>query len=112
MTSKPLLSIVIPVYNERRYIEELLRRVQADSREKEIIVVDDASKDGTREWLQDVSRRQGAGEPDMEILNARARLPLGNFRFLFQEVNCGKGAALRRGFQEATGDIVLIQDAD
>jgi len=88
----PLLSVVIPVYNERGTIEEILRRVGAVEVDKEIIVVDDGSTDGTR-----------------EVLGA---LRMANGRVLFQERNGGKGAALRRGFQEARGVIVLIQDAD
>src|SRR5438045_2331309 len=90
----PLLSVVIPVYNERATLEELVRRVQAVPIEKEIIVVDDGSTDGTREIL--------------------ARSPMGSpeIRVLLQNDNRGKGAALRRGFREARGAIVLVQDAD
>lgn len=89
------LSIVIPVYNEKDTIEELCCRVAAvtlDSIEKEIIVVDDGSADGTREILKNF------GPP--------------TFRVIYHEHNRGKGAALRTGFAQATGDIVLVQDAD
>jgi len=88
------LSIVIPVYNERQTIGELLRRVRAVrlSLKKEIIIVDDCSRDGTREWLR------------------RYRHP--QVRIFFHEANQGKGAALRTGFARAKGDIVLVQDAD
>ncbi|MBM3296369.1 MAG: glycosyltransferase family 2 protein [Candidatus Aminicenantes bacterium] len=89
------LSIVIPVYNERRTIEEVLRRVLAvrlGALKKEIIVVDDCSRDGTREWLRG------------------RRLP--GVKVFFHEENRGKGSALRTGFARAAGDIVLVQDAD
>jgi glycosyltransferase involved in cell wall biosynthesis len=88
------LSVVIPAYNEKDTVLELLRRVDAVplSLEKEIIVVDDFSTDGTREVLH------GLGRPDIKVL--------------FHAKNMGKGSALRTGFSEATGDIVLIQDAD
>jgi glycosyltransferase involved in cell wall biosynthesis len=106
------LSVVMAVYNERPFIEEILRRIQATGLEKEIIVVEDHSTDGTRELLQELERRQQAGESEADILNGRARLRLDKLRFLFQDKNRGKGAALRRGFGEASGDILLIQDAD
>jgi glycosyltransferase involved in cell wall biosynthesis len=85
---------VIPAYNERATIEELLKRVQAVTMDKEIVVVDDGSTDGTRELLA------GLGATD------------GSVRVILQDVNRGKGAALRRGFAEARGAIVLVQDAD
>jgi len=87
------LSVVIPVYNEMKTLDDVLRQVRAVPVEKEIILVDDGSRDGTREELK---RREG--EPDLRIF--------------YHEVNRGKGAALRTGFQHCTGDIVLIQDAD
>ena len=106
------VSVVIAAYNERNFIEEILRRVQAVDVAYEIVVVDDGSTDGTREWLTEMHRLQQAGETEAEILEGRARLPLSNIHFLFQERNQGKGAALRRGFAEASGDILLVQDAD
>ena len=107
-----LLSIVVPIYNERATIEEIIRRVQETPLRKEVILVDDGSTDGTRHWLLEMQQRQAAGEREAEILGGRAHLRLDNLHFLFQERNQGKGAALRRGFAQATGDIVLVQDAD
>jgi glycosyltransferase involved in cell wall biosynthesis len=90
------LSIVIPVYNEAATIAkivDLVRSVEVGM-EKEILLVDDCSKDGTREVLE----KMAAEQADLQVR--------------FHDVNHGKGAALRTGFQAATGDIVLIQDAD
>jgi len=109
---RPTVSVIIAAYNERPFIEEILRRVQTEKLVDEIVVVDDGSKDGTQEWLREMSERQNMGETDAEILNGEGRLKLGAIRFLFQESNQGKGAALRRGFAEAKGDILIVQDAD
>ena len=88
------LSVVVPVFNERPTIAEIIRRVRGVDvgLDKEIIVVDDGSTDGTREILQ------GLALPELKII--------------FLERNQGKGAALRAGFAEAGGDIILVQDAD
>jgi glycosyltransferase involved in cell wall biosynthesis len=88
------LSVVIPVYNERATIHEILRRVRAVPIKEEIIMVDDCSTDGTREILRELAHTDG----DLKIA--------------FHEVNQGKGAALRTGFRLATGQIVIVQDAD
>jgi glycosyltransferase involved in cell wall biosynthesis len=111
--SYPSLSVVIPVYNERATLEELVRRVQDVPLEKEIILVDDASTDGTRELLQQLVKGTANGSPGNE---SEAPLPLpwtnNRIRVLFHDRNRGKGAALRTGFNVAQGEIILVQDAD
>src|SRR6266852_3604369 len=107
------LSVVMPVYNERSTIEEILCRVQDVAIEKEIIIVDDGSTDGTREFLQELSRKAGQEQAGGALPPRSAHpSPIENTRILFQERNSGKGAALRRGFREARGEIVIIQDAE
>ncbi len=110
--SRPKLSVVIPVYNERATIEELLDRVQAVAVEKEILIVDDGSTDGTRGFLQDLLQSTTQDPALMTLPRTRKQLRTHNIRIFFQDRNRGKGAALRRGFHEAHGDIVLVQDAD
>jgi glycosyltransferase involved in cell wall biosynthesis len=105
------LSVVIPVYNERVFVKEILLRVQASELAEEIVIVDDASTDGTREFLQELQAMQATGQLETGG-GSRTSLRLDNIRFIFQFPNQGKGAALRRGFEEATGDIFLVQDAD
>lgn len=111
-TSRPKLSVVVPVYNERGTIEELLHRVQAVDIDKEIIVVDDGSTDGTREFLQELVENGKRDAAVMTLPLTGYELRIDNIGVFFHEKNRGKGAALRRGFQEAIGEIVLIQDAD
>ena len=101
-----MISLVIPVYNEKASLEELLRRVVAVDMPKELIVVDDCSTDGSREILSRLAERGLDGLPGAHPRNEN-RLAI-----LFQERNQGKGAALRRGFEAATGDVVVVQDAD
>ena len=89
------LSIVIPVFNERATLPALLESVARVSLDKEILIVDDGSTDGTREYLKDMAQNPEEG-----------------VRIIFHDRNQGKGAALRTGFREVAGDIVIIQDAD
>jgi glycosyltransferase involved in cell wall biosynthesis len=108
----PKVSVVIPVYNEKSTIEEILRRVVDTDIRKEVIIVDDCSTDGTRQMLENLAASQAGGETTVSGTDAEDSLSLKDLRFFFQQVNQGKGAALRRGFREATGEIVLVQDAD
>ena len=86
------ISVVIPVYNEKQWIRELVRRVQEVPIPKEIILVDDCSTDGTRDTLKELQQEC--------------------VKVILQPKNQGKGAALRTGFQHATGDVIIVQDAD
>jgi len=108
----PKLSIIVPVYNERSTIAEILRRIEAIDIEKEILIVEDGSTDGTREFLADLDARLRSHCDDIPSSPESAEVHRNRVRIFFQERNRGKGAALRRGFKEAQGRIVIIQDAD
>ncbi len=102
------VSVVIPCYNEKATVQKLLQLVTnapypVKVKSVEIVLVDDCSKDGTRDILRKI-----ADHPKEEIGLKENQ----NFRLIFQEQNGGKGRAIRRGFAEAGGDIILIQDAD
>ncbi len=87
------LSVIIPIYNEKKTIEEIIRRVEATGLANEIVAVDDGSTDGSRELLAQINGR-------------------GNLKVIFHERNQGKGKAVRSGIEHAQGDLLLIQDAD
>ncbi|MFH1777640.1 MAG: glycosyltransferase family 2 protein [Candidatus Omnitrophota bacterium] len=94
MKKYPLVSVVIPCFNERSYIEEIVKRVKsAPLANIEVIIIDDYSTDGTREIIKNKI------EPEIA-------------KVIYHDKNKGKGAALRSGFKAATGDIIIIQDAD
>lgn len=108
----PKLSVVMPVYNECRTIQEILRRVQAVAVDKEIIIVDDGSADGSREILQALAAAAERDPSKTVPPSTGETLAMDNVRVLFQPRNHGKGAALRRGFELARGQYVIVQDAD
>jgi glycosyltransferase involved in cell wall biosynthesis len=88
------LSVVMPVYNEEQTLEQIVTKVQATPYEKELVIVDDCSRDRSRAIMDELAKRWP------------------NVRCFHHETNQGKGAALRTGFSEVSGDVVLIQDAD
>jgi glycosyltransferase involved in cell wall biosynthesis len=95
------LSVLVPVYNEERTLEEVVRRVCTVPLPKEIILVDDGSKDRSPQILTRLQEENGRGKD-----------PLNEIRVFFQPYNQGKGAALKEAFSHVTGDVIIIQDAD
>ena len=87
-----MLSIIIPAYNEAPFLPEVIRRVDETPYDKEIIVVDDGSTDGTHDYLKNLGK--------------------GNVKIILHDKNMGKGAAVRSGLVIATGDVIIVQDAD
>jgi glycosyltransferase involved in cell wall biosynthesis len=88
-----LLSVIMPVYNERETLSEILAQVRAVDLEKEIVVVDDGSTDGTRDILKEEEKK-------------------GDLKVFYHQANKGKGAAVRTGLEHTSGDVIIIQDAD
>ena len=95
------LSVIVPVYNEERWLRLIVDRIRRVPIRKEIVIVDDCSTDGTRAVLADLQQAaSSSADPDNHL------------RVIYQPRNRGKGAAVRTGFEHAQGDVVLVQDAD
>jgi glycosyltransferase involved in cell wall biosynthesis len=120
----PILSVIIPVYNEAQTIAHILQRVvgAAPAIPKQIVIVDDGSTDGTSEWLRrNLEHADGVwrgislsdnGELDLSRTDGLENQAGFSFTLVIQQHNRGKGAALRTGFSRASGDVIVIQDAD
>lgn len=94
-----LLSVVIPVFNEEKTLPEIIAQVAQVPIRKEILLIDDFSRDGTRQTMQQIQEQYASD-------------PMNSVRLFFHEINQGKGASLRTGFAHVTGQVVIIQDAD
>src|SRR5438477_5688806 len=106
------LSVLMPVFNESGTLQEILRRVQAVPLEKEIIIVDNCSSDGTRQVLQEMLRCGDAEHGEHEAEGAATGAGVGRLRILLQSQNRGKGSSVRRALTAARGEYVIVQDAD
>ena len=106
MSMDGVVSVIIPVFDEMATLEELLRRVIAVDFPKELVVIDDCSKDGSREVLIRLQRE------GLKALPGATPRNVNTLKVLLQPKNSGKGAAIKRGFEESTGGIVIVQDAD
>ena len=102
------LSVLIPAYNEMNTIRDILYKVQHVELDKEIIVVDDFSTDGTRGFLEQLVQEKGK----LPAKNGKPALVINDLKVIFQERNMGKGAAINAGIRELSGDVMVIQDAD
>ena len=107
-----LVSIVMPVYNERQTIERIVERVHKVAIHKELIIVDDGSTDGTREWLDEQFGQDSVNERASKHPSCESLVDHSQVRVFTHQNNQGKGAALKTGFQHARGNIVIVQDAD
>lgn len=108
----PLVSIVIPVFNERKTIETMVGRVQNVEIPKELIIMDDGSTDGTRERLYEQFSQGSLDEEESQKEFGESRAGRSRVRVLTHQHNQGKGEALKTGFLHARGNIVIVQDAD
>lgn len=93
----PLLSVIVPVYNEEKTIRLIIEKIQAVNIDKEIIIIDDCSTDGTRSILSDLENNQKNQ---------------GSFKIIYHKTNLGKGASVREGIKATNGEIIVLQDAD
>lgn len=102
------LSVLIPAYNEKNTISEIIRRVSEVELEKEIIIVDDFSTDGTRDFLLELVQNGGL----IPARDGHSLVKIPNLKVVFHEKNQGKGAAINSGLKQLEGDVMIIQDAD
>ena len=102
------LSILMPAYNEINTIKDILRKVQSVNIDKEIIVVDDFSTDGTREFLRNLMQNDGL----IPAYENHSEVKIDHLKVIFHEKNLGKGAAINSGLQHIDGEVMIIQDAD